>query len=70
MRDSTPAISHTADATATDPPLCRSTTLGTMKMPEPMTLPMTSSVRSVVPNVRRSVDMGAGQGETESNGDA
>jgi len=48
-----PAISQTARATGTDPD-CRNTVEGTIKMPDPITLPMTISVRSQVPSARRS----------------
>src|SRR5687768_14516434 len=50
--ESTPPTSQTVRASPTCPPLCARTLPGTRKMPEPMTVPTSSSVRSVWRSVR------------------
>jgi len=50
-----PATNQTSSAGPSAPPVCRSTVEGTMKMPDPITVPITMSSRSVKPSVRASV---------------
>src|SRR5437868_10280744 len=53
--DNTPPTTQTSNATPTHDSVWRSTTPGTRKIPEPITVPKVSMTRSVKPSVRRSV---------------
>src|SRR6185437_7194544 len=48
-------MSQTRSAGPTSPPVCCSTVAGTMKIPEPMTVPMTMKINSRRPRTRSSV---------------